>query len=72
MICFVSGGDKWIPKDTNIVVNIGSLHRDIRLWQNPLEFIPERFLPKEVEKRHPCSFIPFSYGTRNCIGLYLH
>lgn len=69
-IRFFIGDGKCIPKDTDIVVNIGSLHRDSRLWNKPLEFIPERFSPAEIERRHPCSFIPFSYGTRNCIGLY--
>lgn len=64
-----TGTDKYLPKGTDIVVPIGDLHRDSRIWNEPLKFIPERFLPEEIEKRHPCSFIPFSYGPRNCIGL---
>lgn len=60
-----------IPKGIAIMVPIVGIHRLKNVWgDNADEFIPERFLPEEVEKRHPYSYIPFSAGPRNCIGKY--
>lgn len=64
----IAGAGRILPKGTQIVVSFKDLHRDKMLWKEPLKFIPERFSPEEVEKRHPCCFLPFSYGPRNCIG----
>ncbi|XP_051173935.1 cytochrome P450 4C1-like [Leptopilina boulardi] len=57
-----------IPKDCGMIVSIFNLHRDEKIWHDPFKFDPDRFLPEEVKKRHPCSFIPFSFGIRDCIG----
>lgn len=42
------------------------VHRDTRYWDNPEVFNPDRFIDQEL--KHPYSYIPFSAGSRNCIG----
>lgn len=43
--------------------------RDPDLFKDPLEFIPERFdVETTAEKVNPYGYIPFSAGSRNCIG----
>lgn len=68
---FVAGGGKCVPKGTNIIICLFHLHKDERYRNDPHKFDPDRFLPEEVDRRPPCSFIPFSYGPRNCIGKFL-
>ena len=45
-------------------------HFNKDLWINPTEFIPERFDPesKFYKQSNPKSFVPFSFGIRNCAG----
>lgn len=60
-----------IPKGTTFVLNIYALHRAPHIWGAKANlFDPDNFLPENVAKRHPCSFIPFSTGRRNCIGTF--
>lgn len=55
-----------IPKNTFVLVNIMQLHHNQRIWgANAEEFEPDRFLPENVAKRPPFSYIPFSGGSRN-------
>ncbi|KAJ3657055.1 hypothetical protein Zmor_016089 [Zophobas morio] len=57
------------PAGCNFLIPVVTLHRDPEVWPDPEKFDPDRFLSDEVAKRHRCSFIPFSFGSRNCIGL---
>ncbi|XP_063914444.1 cytochrome P450 4C1-like [Zophobas morio] len=57
------------PAGSNIVVPLVLLHKNPDVWPEPEKFDPDRFLSNEVAKRHRCSYIPFSFGARNCIGL---
>ncbi|KAH6755794.1 cytochrome P450, partial [Perilla frutescens var. hirtella] len=62
-------GGYHIPKETWLMANVYKLHRDPRMWLDPLEFRPERFLngEKNVDvKGQDFEFIPFGAGRRTC------
>ena len=60
--------DTYIPKGAVIFIPIGALHTDSRYWENPHEFVPERFAPDAKSKITKFAYMPFMLGQRNCIG----
>ncbi|KAG4079934.1 hypothetical protein HA402_006246 [Bradysia odoriphaga] len=58
------------PKGTMLIMSCHYLHRNKDVWgQNADMFDPDNFLPEKVASRHAYSFLPFSGGSRNCIGI---
>ncbi|XP_066275691.1 cytochrome P450 2U1-like [Branchiostoma lanceolatum] len=58
-----------IPKGTQVLPNLYSLHMDPAYWPDPDRFDPERFLDAEGNViNKPESFMPFSGGRRVCLG----
>ncbi|KAL3499502.1 hypothetical protein ACH5RR_038595 [Cinchona calisaya] len=70
--CMVGGYT--IPKDTRIIVNVWAVQRDPQLWDNQLEFKPERFLSEPSKwdyNGNNFQYIPFGSGRRVCAGIPL-
>ena len=68
--CMVGGYT--IPKGCTIFLNVWSIHRDPRYWDNPLEFNPERFVTNKWNySGNNLKFFPFGAGRRSCAGARL-
>jgi cytochrome P450 len=57
-----------IPRRAQVHVPVHALHRDLRWFDRPEEFLPERFDREASLRRRPYSYIPFGVGRRNCVG----
>jgi len=65
-----------VKSGTLLTVPVNAINYNQEYFENPFEFIPERFthnspFPNEKHKNEPFSFVAFSGGPKNCIGQYL-
>lgn len=70
--CSVQGYE--IQEKTVVYVSAWAIGRDPESWENPEEFLPERFLGKNKGvdfQGHDFELIPFGSGRRNCPGRQL-
>jgi len=59
-------GGHYLPAGTIVSNAVRLLHRRPDLYENPLEFNPDRFMTDKVD---PHKFAPFGGGTRRCLGM---
>jgi cytochrome P450 len=51
-----------------VLVGVFGMQRDPALWENPLDFDPDRFSPDNINRLNRWQYIPFGAGPRSCIG----
>ncbi|XP_031096883.1 LOW QUALITY PROTEIN: flavonoid 3',5'-hydroxylase-like [Ipomoea triloba] len=66
--CLVGGYT--VPKGSRVFVNVWAIHRDPSIWENPLDFRPERFLDNKWDfTGKDFNYFPFGSGKRICAGM---
>ena len=66
--CVINGYE--IAAKTLVYVNTYAIGKDPESWENPNEFLPERFLNSSIDfKGQDYELIPFGVGRRICPGI---
>ncbi|KAH3850487.1 hypothetical protein DPMN_092899 [Dreissena polymorpha] len=72
ILAILLAGEYKLPKGTPVVINHWALHHDPEAWNDVDAFIPERFLDEDGKLGpKPKSYLPFSAGTRVCLGEFV-
>jgi len=67
-------GGYTIPKGAQVMLNMWTIQRDPHIWEDALEFRPERFLSDDGKLDYwgnRFEYLPFGSGRRICAGLPL-
>ncbi|CAG7823193.1 unnamed protein product, partial [Allacma fusca] len=51
-----------LPAGSNACFLTMNIHRNEKIYPDPENFDPDRFLPEKVAARHPFAYVPFSAG----------
>lgn len=67
----IPGTDLIIEKGITVQIPAFALHRDEKYFENPNDFIPERFNNENTAGKSIVDqpYFPFGDGPRNCIGV---
>ena len=57
-----------IPKGSQVMICPYIVHRDPRWWHHPTVFDPDRFAPERESRIRKGAYVPFSGGSRVCLG----
>lgn len=58
-----------VPPGSRVLINVWAIQRDPSVWDNPLEFCPERFLNARFDYTgSDFKYFPFGSGRRICVG----
>ena len=70
VICFslYRIGNIPLAKGATVIIAPSAMERNEQIFPDPHKFNPERFFPERSLDRNPYAYIPFSAGSRNCIG----
>jgi cytochrome P450 len=64
----VTLGGYTLPKGAVVIVSQYVMHRDTRYFEQPDDFLPERWSLRFQEQLPRGAYFPFSAGDRHCIG----
>lgn len=63
-------GGYTIPKGSRVFLNVWAIQREPSIWENPLDFDPDRFLNGNWDySGSDFSYLPFGSGRRICAGI---
>ena len=58
-----------VPHGTIVGMSSWMMHRDPRIWAQPVKFVPDRWLDHTKAKKLEKYLVPFTRGSRQCIGM---
>ncbi|HKV88876.1 MAG TPA: cytochrome P450 [Candidatus Dormibacteraeota bacterium] len=61
-------GDRRVPRGTTVLMSPWAIHRNPKLFEEPDQFVPERWLDGLSSRLPKFAFFPFSSGPRRCVG----
>lgn len=64
----LNGSKVNIERGTGLWIPISAIHHDPKNFENPMQFLPDRFSDANKHKIKSGTFIPFGIGPRKCIA----